>query len=323
MSSGLLPSLREYAARYGLTGTPGPSPRPEALVMHPGPMNEGVEIAPDVAAGPSRSSRSRSGTGSRCGWRCSTCSPGPSVVSVAAALAGEVGGRRRPRDLAALARRPGDGREGPGEIVVTDGVLEAVDWLDATRPTGSTTRRRRRARVRRPPRPLPRARQRGRRDDRVRSGGRGPRRVHDGLPDAEHDAGARRPGRPRPGRAAAAPPGRRSGPRLGRVTAGGRRDAGRLGELADAGVVGFSDDGRRCRRRRCCGTRSPTPAPSGCRSSTTPRIRADRRRRGERRLRRDRARAARLAGRGRGAAVARDLAILAEVVRDVPGRGST
>jgi aspartate carbamoyltransferase catalytic subunit len=51
MSSGLLPSLREYAARYGLTRERLASARPEALVMHPGPMNEGVEIAPDVAAG--------------------------------------------------------------------------------------------------------------------------------------------------------------------------------------------------------------------------------------------------------------------------------
>ena len=53
MASGLLPSLREYAARYGLTArAPRGSPRPDALVMHPGPMNEGVEIAADVAAGP-------------------------------------------------------------------------------------------------------------------------------------------------------------------------------------------------------------------------------------------------------------------------------
>jgi aspartate carbamoyltransferase catalytic subunit len=51
MSSGLLPSLREYAARYGLTAARLASARPGALVMHPGPMNEGVEIAPDVAAG--------------------------------------------------------------------------------------------------------------------------------------------------------------------------------------------------------------------------------------------------------------------------------
>ncbi len=51
MSSGLLPSLREYAARYGLTAARLALAKPGALVMHPGPMNEGVEIAPDVAAG--------------------------------------------------------------------------------------------------------------------------------------------------------------------------------------------------------------------------------------------------------------------------------
>jgi aspartate carbamoyltransferase catalytic subunit len=52
MSAGLLPSLREYAARYGLTRERLALAKPEAFVMHPGPMNEGVEIAADVAAGP-------------------------------------------------------------------------------------------------------------------------------------------------------------------------------------------------------------------------------------------------------------------------------
>ena len=51
MAAGLLPSLREYAARYGLTRERLARAKPGALVMHPGPMNEGVEIAPDVAAG--------------------------------------------------------------------------------------------------------------------------------------------------------------------------------------------------------------------------------------------------------------------------------
>jgi aspartate carbamoyltransferase catalytic subunit len=51
MASGLLPSLREYAARYGLTRQRLAAARPDALVMHPGPMNEGVEIAADVASG--------------------------------------------------------------------------------------------------------------------------------------------------------------------------------------------------------------------------------------------------------------------------------
>ncbi len=52
MASGLLPSLREYAARYGLTSERLRAARPDSIVMHPGPMNEGVEIAADVAAGP-------------------------------------------------------------------------------------------------------------------------------------------------------------------------------------------------------------------------------------------------------------------------------
>jgi aspartate carbamoyltransferase catalytic subunit len=51
MASGLLPSLREYSARYGLTRERLAGAKPDAVVMHPGPMNEGVEIAPDVAAG--------------------------------------------------------------------------------------------------------------------------------------------------------------------------------------------------------------------------------------------------------------------------------
>lgn len=51
MAAGLLPSLREYAARYRLTGTRLALARPGAMVMHPGPMNEGVEISAEVAAG--------------------------------------------------------------------------------------------------------------------------------------------------------------------------------------------------------------------------------------------------------------------------------
>ena len=50
-AGGLLPSLREYAARYGITRERLARARPDVLVMHPGPMNEGVEIAPDVAVG--------------------------------------------------------------------------------------------------------------------------------------------------------------------------------------------------------------------------------------------------------------------------------
>ena len=51
MAAGLLPSLHEYSARFGLTAQRLRLARESCLVMHPGPMNEGVEIAPDVAAG--------------------------------------------------------------------------------------------------------------------------------------------------------------------------------------------------------------------------------------------------------------------------------
>jgi aspartate carbamoyltransferase catalytic subunit len=48
----LLPSLREYTARFGLTSRRAAMLADGALVMHPGPMNRGVEIAADVAALP-------------------------------------------------------------------------------------------------------------------------------------------------------------------------------------------------------------------------------------------------------------------------------
>jgi len=50
-TGGLFPSLREYVRMYGLTEERLALARPGALVMHPGPMNEGVEIDPRVARG--------------------------------------------------------------------------------------------------------------------------------------------------------------------------------------------------------------------------------------------------------------------------------
>ena len=48
-SHSLFPSGREYFTRYGLTSERLARANPEAIVMHPGPMNRGVEIASDVA----------------------------------------------------------------------------------------------------------------------------------------------------------------------------------------------------------------------------------------------------------------------------------
>ena len=49
--SGLIPSIREYIAGYQLSARRLEHARRDALVLHPGPMNEGIEIAADVAHG--------------------------------------------------------------------------------------------------------------------------------------------------------------------------------------------------------------------------------------------------------------------------------
>ena len=51
MERGLLPSLREYSRLFGITAASIKYARPDALVLHPGPMNRGVEISADVADG--------------------------------------------------------------------------------------------------------------------------------------------------------------------------------------------------------------------------------------------------------------------------------
>jgi aspartate carbamoyltransferase catalytic subunit len=50
-SKGFLPSLNEYFKLYGLTSERLMLAKKDSIVMHPGPMNRGVEIASDVAGG--------------------------------------------------------------------------------------------------------------------------------------------------------------------------------------------------------------------------------------------------------------------------------
>ncbi|WP_334131027.1 aspartate carbamoyltransferase catalytic subunit [Silanimonas lenta] len=52
MEEGLVPSLEAYFADYGLDARRLARAKPDAIVMHPGPMNRGVEIAAEVADGP-------------------------------------------------------------------------------------------------------------------------------------------------------------------------------------------------------------------------------------------------------------------------------
>jgi aspartate carbamoyltransferase catalytic subunit len=55
MDGGFIPSEREYYHRYGLDAAKLSHAKPDAIVMHPGPMNRGVEIDGDIADDLSRS----------------------------------------------------------------------------------------------------------------------------------------------------------------------------------------------------------------------------------------------------------------------------
>jgi aspartate carbamoyltransferase catalytic subunit len=55
MTKGLIPSAREFFRFYGLDAARLAKAKPGALVMHPGPMNRGVEIDSAVADDPTRS----------------------------------------------------------------------------------------------------------------------------------------------------------------------------------------------------------------------------------------------------------------------------
>ena len=52
MQGAFFPSLREYFNVFGMTRERVSLARPDVIIMHPGPMNRGVEIASDVADGP-------------------------------------------------------------------------------------------------------------------------------------------------------------------------------------------------------------------------------------------------------------------------------
>lgn len=51
MAGGLLPDLREYARRWGITTARLRRADRQVMLMHPGPMNQGIEISSDVAYG--------------------------------------------------------------------------------------------------------------------------------------------------------------------------------------------------------------------------------------------------------------------------------
>jgi aspartate carbamoyltransferase catalytic subunit len=52
MTANYIPSLREYSRLYGLSLDKLRGARDDVLIMHPGPVNRGIEMAPEVADGP-------------------------------------------------------------------------------------------------------------------------------------------------------------------------------------------------------------------------------------------------------------------------------
>ena len=52
LAGAMIPSTREYARTFGLNARVLERARPDAIVMHPGPINRGVEIDPRIADGP-------------------------------------------------------------------------------------------------------------------------------------------------------------------------------------------------------------------------------------------------------------------------------
>jgi aspartate carbamoyltransferase catalytic subunit len=52
MKAAQFPTVREFTRLFGLTWDRFKQCKPEVLVMHPGPMNRGVEIHNEIADGP-------------------------------------------------------------------------------------------------------------------------------------------------------------------------------------------------------------------------------------------------------------------------------
>ena len=73
MNAAFFPSAREYSRRYGLDARRMALLPDHAIVMHPGPMNRGLEIAAEVADSARSTIVEQVANGVPSGWPCSTC----------------------------------------------------------------------------------------------------------------------------------------------------------------------------------------------------------------------------------------------------------
>ena len=75
MTGAFIPSLREYFNTFGMTTARVAKAKPDVIIMHPGPMNRGVEIASDVADGPYSVILEQVANGVAVRMACCTCWP--------------------------------------------------------------------------------------------------------------------------------------------------------------------------------------------------------------------------------------------------------
>ena len=125
-----VPSLREYAAEWGITSQ---RLRPGQIVMHPGPMNRGVEIDPQVADSDVSLITEQVARGSSSAWRCSTtCSPvGRSTWPAAWRSHDPRLGRHAPGDSLTIRGArvidPTSDLDGAFDVTIEDGIIVAID----------------------------------------------------------------------------------------------------------------------------------------------------------------------------------------------------
>jgi hypothetical protein len=113
--SGLFPSLREYAEIYGLTEKRVAGAKEDLLIMHPGPINRGVEISSSLADSP-RSAVSRSGN------RRGGCAHGASLPFTGR-------DKRRMKTLLISGGRvidPSRNYDQDADLLISEGIIEAV-----------------------------------------------------------------------------------------------------------------------------------------------------------------------------------------------------
>ncbi len=176
-----VPSLGEFTQTYGLTAERARRLRPATIIMHPGPMNRGVEIDSRVADLPERGHRT-TGQQRRAhshGGAVSECRRFTRGVEI-----DDIPASPRPP------RRTATRRAWPTCWCVTDASSRSASHVDA--PAGATVHRRRGllggSGIRRPAHPPARARSRGGRDDRIGCARRRRRRVLRTRGDAQHRA---------------------------------------------------------------------------------------------------------------------------------------